>query len=197
MNVNVTALIAGVSIGGLALALAAQDTVKNLIASALIFVDKPFQIGDYVIAGGQEGTIVEVGFRSTRIQQVDTSIITIPNGTIANMPITNLGVRQSRLFNIMIGVTYDTPPEKIEAYIGQLKELVLNHPRTKNEPFYVHLREMAGSSINIMFRCYIDTTAFPEELQIKEEIYLEIIRIAQQLGVNFAFPSQSIYIEKQ
>ena len=91
LNVNLTALIAGVSIGGLALALAAKDTAANLIGSAMIFFDRPFQIGDYIVGSGFEGTIVEVGFRTTRIQQIDTTITSVPNGSIANMVIANKG----------------------------------------------------------------------------------------------------------
>ena len=196
LNVNVTALIAGISIGGLALALAAQDTVKNLIGSALIFLDKPFQIGDYVLAGGHEGTVVEVGFRSTRLMQIDTSIIAIPNGSISNMPLTNLGVRESRLLNMMIGVLYETPPDLIEEFISRLRKLVLEHPNTKDDPSYVHLREFADSSINIMFRCYLTVNTFAEELAIKEDILFKILRIAEEVGVEFAYPTTMVHLAK-
>ena len=196
LNVNVTALIAGISIGGLALALAAQDTVKNLIGSALIFLDKPFQIGDYVLAGGHEGTVVEVGFRSTRLMQIDTSIIAIPNGSISNMPLTNLGVRESRLLNMMIGVLYETPPDRIELFIQRLRELVQEHQNTKNDPSYVHLREFADSSINIMMRCYLTTTSFAEELVIKEDILFKILRVAEEIGVEFAYPTTTVHMAK-
>ena len=195
LNVNVTALIAGVSIGGLALALASKDTVQNLIGSAIIFIDKPFQIGDYIIFGTFEGTVTEVGFRSTRIMTVDTSIISIPNGMISNMSLTNLGMRDSRLHNIVIAITYSTPPDTIEAFISELRKMVREHERTKEEPSYIHLRELADSSINIMFRCYLETTSFPEELAIKEDILYRIIRIAERLNVDFAFPTQTVHVD--
>jgi len=196
LNVNVTALIAGVSIGGLALALAAQDTVKNLIGSAMIFFDKPFQIDDYVIAGGHEGTIVEVGFRSTRIMQIDTSVIAMPNGTIDNKQINNRGVGESRMLNISIGVLYVTPPDLIETFIERLRALVQEHEMTKNDPSYVHLREFAASSINIMFRCYITVNSFPEELQIKEDLLFKIMRVAEEIGVEFAYPTTMVHLAK-
>jgi MscS family membrane protein len=196
LNVNVTALIAGISIGGLALALAAKDTVQNLFGSAMIFIDRPFQVGDYIIAGGHEGTVVEVGFRSTRIMNIDTSIVSIPNGAMADMPLTNLGVRLSRLFNITIGVTYETPPDLIQAYIDRLKKLILDHPKTNDDPFYVHLRELADSSINIMFRCQIQVGSFAEDVQIKEELLFSIIRIAEEMGVEFAYPTTTIHMAK-
>ena len=196
LNINVTALIAGLSIGALAIALAAQDTVKNLIGSLMIFIDKPFQVGDFVNIDGQEGTIIEVGFRSTRIQLIDTSVVSIPNGNVTNITVLNLGVRQFRLMNILIGVTYGTPPEKIEAFILELRALIGTHPRIHQENALVHFREMGDFSLKIMFRCYLPVFTFPEELEIKEEIYLEIMRIAQRLGIEFAFPSQTIYLDK-
>lgn len=194
MDVNVTAMIAGLSIGALALALAAQDTVKNLIGSIMIFIDKPFQVGDFVLIEGQEGTIVEVGFRSTRVQLLDTSIVSIPNGNVANMTLLNLGVRTMRLMNILIGVTYDTPTVKIEQYIAELKQLIQDHPGVHQEEWKVYFREMGDFSLKIMFRCYIPVLTFDEELKVKEELYLEIMRIAERLEIEFAFPSQTIYM---
>ncbi len=196
LDINVAALIAGFSIGALALALAAQDTVKNLIGSLMIFVDRPFQVGDAIVADGQEGTVVEVGLRSTRIRALDTSVLSIPNGTIANITISNMGVREFRMMNITLGVTYSTTPEQIEAFTAALKSLIVNHPLTLKENYLVHFREMGDSALKILFRCFIPVHSIAEELQIREEIYLEIMRIAQRLKINFAFPSTSIYLEK-
>ncbi len=195
LHVNVTAVIAGVSIGGLALALAAQDTVKNLIGSMMIFIDRPFQIGDYIEVDGKAGSVEEVGFRSTRIRTVDTSVIAIPNGSIANISVNNLGIRPRRLFNTTIGVTYDTPADFLEAYVLGIRELILSHPRFAPEPVYVHLNSFGNSSINIMVRGYIETNVYAEELALKEEMYLDIMRLAQHLGIRFAFPSQTLYVE--
>ena len=196
LNVNVTALIAGISIGGLALALAAKDTVENLFGSAMIFIDRPFQVGDYIIAGSHEGTVMEVGFRSTRIMKIDTSIVSIPNGAVAHMPLTNLGVRLSRLFNITIGVTYETPPDLIEAYIQRLKQLILDHPETNNDPLYVHLAGLADSSITIMFRCQIQVASYAEDVQAREELLFSIIRVAEEMGVEFAYPTTMVHMAK-
>ena len=148
------------------------------------------------MAGGMEGTVVEVGFRSTRLMTIDTSIISIPNGQMANMSLTNLGLRDARLFNIMIGVTYDTPPERLEQFIAGLRELILENEKIRHDMYYVHLRELADSSLNIMFRCYITVPTFAEEAVVKEELLFQIIRLAEKLGVNFAFPSTSVYLEK-
>lgn len=195
LEVNVTALIAGVSIGGLAIALAAQDTVKNLIGSAMIFVDKPFQIGDFIDLGGFSGTVEEVGFRTTRIRKSDSSLVAVPNGVIANQSITNLGVRVYRLFQTQLGITYNTPPERIELFTDSLKQLILSHPNTQKEGYYVHLSSLADSSLSIMFRAPLQVPDYGTELRVKEELLLAILRIAESLDINFAFPSSSIYVE--
>jgi MscS family membrane protein len=195
LEVNVTALIAGVSIGGLAIALAAQDTVKNLIGSAMIFVDKPFQIGDFIDLGGFAGTVEEVGFRTTRIRKSDSSIVAVPNGVIANQAITNLGVRVYRLFQTQLGVVYGTSPEAIQLFTDSLKQLIEAHPNTQKEGYYVHLTTLADSSLGIMFRVALDVPDYATELKVKEQLLLSILRIANTLGISFAFPSSSIYVE--
>jgi MscS family membrane protein len=196
MNVNVTAIIAGVSIGGLALALAAQETIKNFIGSLMIIIDKPFQVGDYIATGDLEGTVTEVGFRTSRIMMIDTSIISIPNGQLADSRVTNLGVRPMRMISMNLGVMYNTPPDKIEEFIEGIKAIVFEHPVMADEPLYVHLREFANSSINVFFRGYIKVLTFPEELVIREQVMFSILRLARRIGVSFAFPSTSIYVEQ-
>ncbi len=196
MDVNVTAIIAGLSIGGLALALAAQDTVKNFIGSLMIFVDRPFQVGDWVEVDGFSGEVVEVGFRSTRLRLLDSSMVSIPNGNMANMSVINRGVRVYRLMNVTLGITYDTPVRKIEAFIAGLRQIIEEHPATNKENYYVHLTTLADSSINILFRVPLLITTYAEELKYKEEILFAIIRLADQLEVSFAFPSTSVYVEK-
>jgi MscS family membrane protein len=108
--------------------------------------------------------------------------------------LTNLGVRLSRLFNITIGVTYETPPDLIQAYIERLRKLIIEHPKTNDEPLYVHLRELADSSINIMFRCQIQVATFAEDVSVKEELLFSIIRIAEEMGVEFAYPTTTIHV---
>ncbi len=196
LHINITALIAGVSIGGLALALAAQDTVKNFIGSLMIFLDAPFQIGDYIIVNNMEGTVVEVGFRSTKIQTIDSSIISIPNGNLSSSTLTNKGVRTFRLFNTILGIEYGTPPEKIKQFIKGLKEIIISHPNTSNEGYYVHLSTLSPSSIDILFRVRLNTLTYDDELRLKEEITFAILDLANQLSIDFAFPSQTIYVRK-
>lgn len=195
LEVNLTALIAGLSIGGIALALAAQDTVKNLISSALIFFDRPFQIGDYILAGGVEGTVVEIGFRSTRMMTIDSSIITVPNSNMINDQIVNLGLRQYRLVHFMIGVIYSTPADQIQRFIDALRDMAHQHPDTRKDLIFIYLHELNNSSIDIRFRVPVVVPDFKSELIVREELIMGIIRLAAEVGVSFAFPSQSLYVE--
>lgn len=195
-DVNITALIAGVSIGGLAVALAAQDTVKNFIGSAMIFIDKPFQIGDYIQQGSIEGTVEEVGFRTTRLRNVDKSVISVPNGHVADATITNLGLRPARRMQLSIGVMYSTPPEKIEMFTHGLRHLIEKHPYTSKTDYIVRFQNLGPSSLDIFFRVYIFATTMVEELNYREDLLFGIVKLARELEIGFAFPSTSIYVEQ-
>jgi MscS family membrane protein len=194
-EVDVTALIAGLSIGGLALALAAQDTVKNLIGSLTIFLDRPFQIGDWINFSGIDGTVEEVGFRSTRVRTFEGSLVYVPNGKLADMIVNNYGLRVYRRFRTTLNITYNTPTQKITPFIDGLKEIIYQHPATLNDRSQVALSGLNASSIDIIFHTFLDVPGWPEELQAKQETLIAILDLAQLLGVSFAFPSTSIYVE--
>lgn len=194
-DVNVTALVAGLSLGGLAVALAAQETLRNLLGSMMLYADRPFQIGDFVDVGGVTGTVVDIGFRSTRIRTPDTSIVSVPNGNLMNETINNLGERELRRFNTTVGVAYHTPPNLIEAFIKGLREIAVNHPNTSNQDYYIHLNNMGASSLDVMFIVYFKTNDWAVELNWKEEVIFSILRLAEALGVQIAFPSTSVYLE--
>ena len=195
-NVNITALLAGVSIGGLALALAAQDTVKNFIGSITIFVDRPFQIGDYIVTSSVSGSVVEVGIRSTRLQAIDGATISIPNGELANMAVTNHGVRTYRRYDATLGVSYDTPPDVLEVFVEKVREIVVSHPGTRNEGHNIYFHEMGDFALKISFQIYFEFTGYSEMLAARQDLFLALLREAEQMGVSFAFPSTSIYVEK-
>ncbi|MFM2286837.1 MAG: hypothetical protein RLZZ543_2334 [Bacteroidota bacterium] len=195
LDFNLTALIAGVSIGGLAFALAAQDTIKNMFGSLMIFVDKPFQIGDLVAADGFTGTVEEVGFRSTRIRTGANSLISVPNGKLVDMVVDNLGMRQYRRYKTFINLTYDTPVELIELYVQGLREIVQLHPETRAEENEIHVNEMSTSSVSILFNVFFSSKTWAEELKARHAIILETMRLAEQLGVRLAFPTQTLHIE--
>ncbi len=195
LNINIVPLLTGLSIGGLAFALAAQDTLKNFFGSIMIFVDKPFQIGDWITSGEVDGTVEEVGFRATRVRTFRNSLTYVPNGVIADRTVDNHGLRRYRRFYTQIAVTYDTPSDVINVFVEGLREIVLKHPNTWKENFHVYLNDMANSSLNIMFYIFFEVPTWGEELRCRHEILIEIIRLAESLGVNFAFPTRTLHME--
>ena len=196
LDVDVTALLAGISIGGLALALAAQDTVKNFIGSVSIFVDRPFVIGDFIDTGSLNGVVTEVGVRSTRLRAPDGAMVSIPNGKLADTNLTNHGVRTYRRYSTTLGLTYDTPPDQLETFVNKVREIINGHPLTRTESTIVQFHEMADSSLNIFVAVVAETTDYTAWLASRQDIFLAIMREAENMGISFAFPSTSVYLEK-
>jgi MscS family membrane protein len=195
LDVDVTALLAGVSIGGLAIALAAQDTVKNFIGSISIFVDRPFTVGDFIVAGDITGTVLEVGVRTTRIRALDGASVTVPNGDLSNRTITNHTLRDYRRYATSITVTYRTKPQAIEEFVRGVRALVNAHPKVREGSATVQFHEMSHSSLDIFYAAIFEVTDHGEWLACRQEVFLEIIKLAEQMNVSFAFPSTSVYLE--
>lgn len=195
LSVDVGSLIAGVGLGGLAFALAAKDTVANLFGSLMIFIDKPFQIGDSIQVGSVEGTVEEVGFRTTRVRTYQNSLITLPNSIVTNSAIDNLGARQKRRYKTTLGLTYDTPPEKVAAFCEGVRAIIASLEGMNHDSYYVEFHSFGESSLNIMVYSFIDTQAYSEELALRTTLNLSILGLAKDLGIAFAFPSQSLYVE--
>jgi MscS family membrane protein len=195
LDVNITALLAGISIGGLALALAAQDTLKNLFGSLMIFIDKPFSVGHWITSGDIDGTVEEVGFRSTRIRTFRNSLTYVPNGKLADSTIDNHGLREFRRFFFHIAITYDTPPDLIEVFVEGLRKIVDTHPKTRKDFYIVEFNDMGDFSLKIMFYIFFAVPTWPEELKARHQVLIEIVRLAEKLGVRFAFPTQTVHME--
>jgi len=195
IGVDVTSYLVGISIGGLAVALAAQDTLKNLFGSAMIFLDRPFQIGDWINYNGMDGTVEEVGFRSTRVRTFYNSVITVPNGKLADSHVDNYGMRVYRRYSTHITITYDTPPERIEVFIEGLREIVRNHPHTRKDYYEVHMNDLGASSLQILFYIFFKTPDWGAELAARHEVLMAIIKLADRLGIRFAFPTQTLHVE--
>ena len=195
LRFNVTALLAGFSIGGLAFALAAQDTIKNFFGSLMIFVDKPFQIGDWITSSNIDGTVEEVGFRSTRIRTFRNSVTYVPNGSLADAIVDNHGLRMYRRYYTQITITYDTPPALIEAFIKGLRLIVEKHPDTRKDYYNIYLNDLSSHSLNIMFYIFFQVPNWSEELRCRHEIIIQVIELAEQLDVRFAFPTQTLHVE--
>jgi len=195
LGVDVRALIAGLSIGGLALALAAQETVKDLIGSVMIYADKPFKLGDFIQTDGITGTVEDIGFRSTRIRTLESSLIAVPNGSLVDKVIDNYGELRRRRFNTNIGIAYYTPPALIEKFVEGLKQMNQDYPYTDSENFYIHLNNMGSSSLDVLFVVFFETADFGEALKRKEELLVNILKLAELMQIHIAFPSTSVYVE--
>lgn len=195
-GVDTTTLIAGATIGGLAFALASQDTVKNLIGTIMIFLDKPFHIDDWIEAGEVVGTVERVGFRSTRVRAADTSVYQIPNSKLSEIVINNKGLRLYRRYNTNLGLRYDTPPELIEAFVNGVRKIVIEHPETRSDSYNVEFTGFGDSALLIMVNVYFKSLAWGVEQSSKHRLHIAIIKLAAELGVEFAFPSTTVTIEQ-
>jgi len=195
LQLDIVPFLTGLSIGGLAFALAAQDTIKNFFGSVMIFIDKPFQVGDWITSGDLDGTVEEVGFRSTRIRTFRNSLVYIPNGKLADSTIDNHGLRKYRRFSSTITLTYDTPPELIDLYVRGLREVVATHPHTRKDFYNVYFNNMSAYSLDIMFYVFFEVGTWQEELQCRHELLIQTIKLANKIGVRFAFPTQTLHME--
>lgn len=195
LNVNVGSLLAGLGIGGLAMALAAKDTIANFFASVMIFIDRPFRIGDLVKVEDVEGRVEEVGFRSSRIRTLADSLVTLPNARLAEAKIENMGARRHRRMLETFSVTYDTPVERIEAFVEGIRAIVWAAERTRKDKFEVHLSRLADSSLDVTLHCYVEAAEWSDELVARHDILLEVLRLAESLGVRFAFPTRTLHVE--
>jgi MscS family membrane protein len=194
LNVNVGALLAGLGIGGVAVALAAKDTIANFFGSIMIFADRPFQIGDAVTVGDVEGVVEEVGFRSTRIRTFSNSLVTVPNAKFMEANIDNRGRRIYRRTNTTLNLTYDTTPEQMQAFVEGIRAIIAANPYTRKDLYEVHMSGFGAHSLDVMLYFFLRTDTWSEELQQRHNVYLEIMRLAGELKVEFAFPTQTVHV---
>lgn len=196
-GVDVTSLLTLGSLATVGIALASKDAIENLFGSIVAFVDQPFQIGDWVIIDNSiEGVVEEVGFRSTRIRSFSNSLITVPNAKITSCTIDNFGKRDMRRFKSMIGLRYDTPVEKMEEYLEEIRKTLSEHPTIVKEAIFVYFNQMGAFSLDIMVYTFFHVPDWRTELAEKELLLLEFMRVAQRVGVGFAFPTQTIEVEQ-
>ncbi len=190
-----TSILAGLGVGGLAVALAAQDTIKHFFGSLLILGDKPFELGDRVQVDGVDGPVEEVGFRSTRIRTLEGNLVSIPNGDLANKIITNVGRRKSIRRIMNLGVTYDTPPEKLEVALSIVKEALEDHEGLDPEmPPRVFFNDFNDSSLNIFAIYWYHPPDWWAYCEMSQKLNFQILRRFNEEGIEFAFPSRSLYL---
>ena len=194
-GINVSAFVASLGLGGLAFALAAKDTVANLFGSLVIFSDRPFQVGDWVETPNVDGTIEEIGIRSTKIRNHAQALVSVPNAVMANTTITNWSRMGKRRVRTRIGLTYSTTAEQMEAIVGEIKTMLESHPDVHQDVIVVNFDEFEASALSILLNFFTNTIVTAEYLQVRQDINFKIMQIVAKHGASFAFPSQSLYVE--
>jgi len=194
-GINVSAFIASLGLVGMAFALAAKDTAANLFGSLVIFTDRPFKIGDWILTPNVEGTVEEIGIRSTKVRTFAQALVNVPNAVIANTAITNWSRMGKRRIKMRLGLTYSTTAIQMETILKELREMLKNHKDVHQDSIMINFDEFESSSLSIFCYFFTTTTVWAEYLKAKEDVNLKMMKIVQQNGASFAFPSQSLYVE--
>jgi MscS family membrane protein len=197
LNIDISSLLAGLGLGGLAFALAAKDMVQNLFGSVTVLMDRTFSVGDWIIVDGVEGSVERIGFRSTRVRTFYNSLVTVPNSKFITATVDNMGERRYRRLSCKLSLTYNTPPDRIEAFCEGVRELVRQHPYMRKDYYQVYLNEFAASSLEVLLYVFWETPEWNTELRERHRFMLDILRLAKHLNVEFAFPTQTLYMKQE
>jgi MscS family membrane protein len=192
-GVSVASLVAGLGIGGLVLALAAQKTVENLFGTMSIGLDQPMREGDFVRIGDQVGTVERIGLRSTRLRTLDRTLITIPNGQLADLKIESFTVRDRIRLACAIGVIYDTSVEQMRGVLAGFEQVLRGHPKIWPDAVIVRFKGFGESSLDIEVMAWFQTSDWNEFQQIREEIFLRFMEVVAAQGTEFAFPTRTVF----
>ncbi len=196
LGFNVTSLIAGLGVGGLAVALAAQKTLENLFGGFTLITDQPVRVGDFCRFGDQVGTVEDIGLRSTKIRTLNRTVISIPNSTFSSMALENFGPRDRILLHATLGLRYETSPDQLRFILVELRKLLLGHPKIDNDPARVRFVGFGSSSLDVEIFAYARTNDWNEFLAIREDVFLRIMDVIDRAGSGFAFPSQTAYLAR-
>ncbi|MBM7693797.1 MscS family membrane protein [Peribacillus deserti] len=194
---DVNGLVAGLGLGGLAFALAAKESVGNLIGGIVIVTEKPFSIGDWILTPSVEGTVEDINFRSTQIRTFSQALVTVPNATLANEAITNWSRMGKRRITFHLGLNYKTSKEEIHRVVNRIEALLMAHEEVHPDTIMVAFDHYNESSLDILIYFFTNSTVWAEHVKVKHEINLEIMGILEEEGVEVAFPSRTIYVTSQ
>ncbi len=196
VGISLIPILAGLGIGGLALALAAKPTLENIIAGLILFADRPVKVGEYCRFGEQEGTVLEIGLRSTRILAEDGDIISLPNSQFSELELANKSRRDRILLRQTVGLRYETSSEQLRFVLTKLREMILAHPKLLQEPAEVRFMKYGDYSLDVEIFVYVDTGDWFEFRGIQEDVLLRVKDIIEAAGTDFAFPSQTTYLSQ-
>jgi len=195
-GINVSAFIASLGLGGLAFALAAKDTASNLFGGLSILADKALKIDDWIKVEGVEGTVEDIGLRTIKVRTFGKSLVTVPNQVVANNPIENFSRRDIRRIKMRIGLVYSTTSAQMVKILSDIRELLNSHDGiSQKDTILVNFDEFGASDLSIFIYCFTNTADWAKYLEIREDVNLKIMKIVEENGSDFAFPSQSVYVE--
>ncbi|MGB8002544.1 MAG: mechanosensitive ion channel family protein [Anaerobacillus sp.] len=192
---DVNGFITGLGLGGLAFALAAKETIENFFGGIVIITEKPFSIGEWIKTPSVEGVVEDITFRSTKVRTFAQALVTVPNARLANENITNWSKMGKRQITFHIGVTYDTPSDRLETCIDRIEKMLRNHEDIHPETIFVSFDEFNHSSLDIFLYFFTNTTTWGDFLNVKQDVNFKIMRILEEEHVSFAFPTQTLHVE--
>lgn len=196
-HADIGAMLTSITIGGVAIGFAAKETVENFFGTLTVILDSPFDIGDYVLIDGKvEGTVEELGFRSTRVRTPTNTVVTVPNATLVRANVENFQRRQFRRWKATLGLTYGTSPEKLLAFTEGVRELIRIHPYTRKDSYQVYANEFSASSLDVLVAVFFVAPDGNTELRERERLMVDIIRLADRLEVSFAHPTRTVIMQK-
>ena len=196
LGFNVTALVACVGLGGLAVALAAQRTIENLIGGLTLYADQPVRVGDFCRFGGVLGTVEAIGLRSTRIRTLDRTVVAVPNAEFANLHLDNFAQRDKTWFHPKLRLRYETTPDQLRYVLVEIRKLLYGHPRVDDDGARIRFTGFGEQSLDLEIFAYILATEYADFLEVGEDLNLRMMEIVADAGTSFALPSQTTYLEQ-
>jgi MscS family membrane protein len=193
MGYKVTTLLAGLSISGVAVALASQKSLENIFGAVTLFTSRPVKVGDFCRFGNTMGTVEEIGLRATRVRTLERSIITIANAEFANMHLDNLSARDHFWFHPILQLRYETTPDQIRYILIEIRKMLYAHPKVLAEPLHVRFMRFGEYSLDVEVFAYTEVKDYEESLEVAEDLHLRIMDIVSAAGTDFAFPSEVQY----
>ncbi len=194
LGYSVSGLIAGLGIGGLAMAMAAKDTLANLFGSLMILIDRPFNTGDWITFPGGDGVVEEIGLRSTRIRTFAKTVVSIPNAALANATVENHSLMPKRRIKFTLGVTYESTVQQVETLVGKIENYLKNNPDIDQEFMLVKFTTFNDSSLDLFIYCFTITTDWTQHLSVRQDVNLQVMTLVEELGMGIAYPTQTLHL---
>lgn len=194
LGYSVSGLLGALGVGGLAMALAAKDTLANLFGGVTILVDRPFKPGDWITLSSADGVVEEIGLRSTRIRTFAKTLVSIPNSTLANATVENHSLMPKRRIKLTVGVTYDASPDQMRELVQKIEEFLQGNGDIHQEFIMVKFTDMGASSLDILIYCFTVTTDWVKHLQVRQDVQLRVMDLVEGMGLSIAFPTQTVHL---